>query len=353
MAKRANNPYQELLSFECEHASPFVKATATITCATNANMADTDYITINDGFQIVLYEYDKSADGVTAGRVAWDAGASTAADVAATLATAIAANQPGITVTDNLDGTLTLTSNWPGAAANKTVLEAVTHASFTVSGFTLGADPLSGHSTSFTKKLETAQRVTRVDKVEYINSTGLAAHADNYWEIRLLRGAALVVADKVFTAEADDEIMTSVAHGLLTGDGPFQVSNSGGGLPTGLSALTDYWIIKIDADDFYLATSLANALAGTNVSISTDGTGTQTLADTSETRRQTTMAQWSTDSDAQGALAAGKSVNPVLSATDANLVAAVGDVFSIALVKVASAANLPAGRLVVHARYVS
>ncbi len=67
------------------------------------------------------------------------------------------------------------------------------------------------------------------------------------------------------------------------------------------------------------------------------------------------MGQWSTDSDVsgQGTLAAGKVVNPVLSSTDANLVAAAGDVFSLALVKASSAANLPAGRLVVHGSYVS
>ncbi len=96
---------------------------------------------------------------------------------------------------------------------------------------------------------------------------------------------ALVNPDDVFTAEADTEVFTAVAHGLLTGDGPFQVSNGGGALPTGLTAATDYWVIRIDADTFYLATSLANALAGTNLSISDDGTGTQTIADTASTKR--------------------------------------------------------------------
>lgn len=97
--------------------------------------------------------------------------------------------------------------------------------------------------------------------------------------------APLVYADAVFTADNTTEIFTIAAHGLQTGDGPFQVSNSGGGLPAGLSALTDYYIIKIDANTFYLATSLANALAGTHLSITTNGTGTQTLADTVSTVR--------------------------------------------------------------------
>jgi hypothetical protein len=80
-----------------------------------------------------------------------------------------------------------------------------------------------------------------------------------------------------FTAANATEIFTAAAHGLNTGDGPVRVSNSGGALPTGLAAGTDYWVIKIDANTFFLATSLANALAGTNLLISTDGTGTQTL----------------------------------------------------------------------------
>jgi hypothetical protein len=101
---------------------------------------------------------------------------------------------------------------------------------------------------------------------------------------------ALTVADKVFTAEADDEKMTAAAHGLLTGDGPFRVSNSGGALPAGLTAGTDYWIEKFDANVFYLCTSKALAAAGTHVSITTDGTGTQTLSDTADTERAFTAA---------------------------------------------------------------
>jgi hypothetical protein len=62
-------------------------------------------------------------------------------------------------------------------------------------------------------------------------------------------------ANIVFTAANGTEIFTSVAHGLITGDGPVRVVNAGGALPTGLAADTDYWIIKIDADTFYLATS--------------------------------------------------------------------------------------------------
>lgn len=80
-----------------------------------------------------------------------------------------------------------------------------------------------------------------------------------------------------FTADSTTDHLTATAHGLNTGDGPVQVSNSGGALPAGLAAATNYWVIKIDANTFELATSLSNALAGTQIDITSNGTGTQTL----------------------------------------------------------------------------
>lgn len=84
---------------------------------------------------------------------------------------------------------------------------------------------------------------------------------------------------KTFTADNATEIFTAAAHGFPTGL-KLQVSNSGGGLPAGLSAVTDYFVISVTANTFKLATSLANALAGTNLEITTDGTGTQTATPT-------------------------------------------------------------------------
>ncbi len=97
--------------------------------------------------------------------------------------------------------------------------------------------------------------------------------------------ASLVVADFNFTADNTTDILTAAAHTLQTGDGPFQLTNSGGALPAGLSTLTDYWIIRLDANTFQFATSLANALAGTFVNFTTNGTGTHTAADTVNTKR--------------------------------------------------------------------
>ena len=59
-----------------------------------------------------------------------------------------------------------------------------------------------------------------------------------------------------------------------------QVSNSGGALPTGLAAATDYWTIKLSDTTCKLATTRANAVAGTFITISSAGTGTQSFMGT-------------------------------------------------------------------------
>ncbi len=79
-------------------------------------------------------------------------------------------------------------------------------------------------------------------------------------------------------------LLSLTAHGLLTGDGPVQVSNAGGALPTGLVAATDYWVIKLTADTFKLATSRVSALIGQGITISGSGTGTQSIFSSGGTR---------------------------------------------------------------------
>lgn len=255
MAKRANNPWQERFEILQAHGGTAVAATGLITCVTNANMADSDYITIGDGVNpALLFEYDKSANGVTSGRVSVTAGAGTAAQTAAAFATAITANMPALTVTDNLDGTLTIAHKIPGAAGNVTITENVANAGFTVSGMSGGVNAGEAASTISVKML-TAQRTMRVEKIEYVNPTGLAGHASNYWTIALLKNG-------------------------------------------------------------------------------------------------TVIGSWSTATAAQSTLTANAIVNLVLSATDADLVLAAGDVLSYSLTKAASAANLPGGRLAIHGRYV-
>lgn len=72
--------------------------------------------------------------------------------------------------------------------------------------------------------------------------------------------------------------ITIPGHAFATGaKGQFTTT---GVLPTGLSAVTDYYLIVVDADTLKVASSAANALAGTPIDITTTGTGTQTFTPT-------------------------------------------------------------------------
>lgn len=74
---------------------------------------------------------------------------------------------------------------------------------------------------------------------------------------------------------ASPGVITYTAHGLVTGQ-KIQLTTTGA-LPTGLSASTTYYVIKNDANSFWLATSLSNAAAGTKINTSGSQSGTHTL----------------------------------------------------------------------------
>lgn len=101
---------------------------------------------------------------------------------------------------------------------------------------------------------------------------------------------AHVIADDTFVGEADDDNGTAAAHAYLTGDGPLYVSNAGGALPAPLEAGTPYWAIKTGDNTLKFAASLEDALAGTAIDLTTDGSGTNTISDSADTKR----VQWST-----------------------------------------------------------
>ncbi len=97
----------------------------------------------------------------------------------------------------------------------------------------------------------------------------------NGWRVRL--GA---FKSQTFTANATTDQLAITAHGIESGAGPFYVSNSGGALPAGLSASTPYYAVVNDTlgvNAIQLATSKANALAGTVVNITDTGSGTHTI----------------------------------------------------------------------------
>ncbi len=96
--------------------------------------------------------------------------------------------------------------------------------------------------------------------------------------------ATLIGATKAISApNTTTDAMTATAHGKQTGFGPVRLANSGGALPTGLAAATDYWLIVVDANTVKFASSYANAIAGTPVDITAAGSGTHTMQATMTT----------------------------------------------------------------------
>jgi len=69
-------------------------------------------------------------------------------------------------------------------------------------------------------------------------------------------------------------VMTWTAHGLATG-APIILATTGA-LPTGLTAATVYYAIKVTADTFQLASSNANAYAGTAINTTGSQSGVHT-----------------------------------------------------------------------------
>ena len=81
-------------------------------------------------------------------------------------------------------------------------------------------------------------------------------------------------ASGTFTAATTD-ICTKVAHGFVTGQ-KVRVSTTTT-LPAGLAAATTYYVIRLTADTFSLATTDALATAGTPVNVSDTGSGTHSI----------------------------------------------------------------------------
>ncbi len=96
-------------------------------------------------------------------------------------------------------------------------------------------------------------------------------------------GLALTVPSTVFTADNTTEIFTATGIDLQTGDGPLRVSTTTT-LPSGLTAGTDYYAIRLTANTFKLATSFALAIAGTNLLIASNGTGVHSIVGFGATR---------------------------------------------------------------------
>lgn len=86
--------------------------------------------------------------------------------------------------------------------------------------------------------------------------------------------AAVTVASNEITVTASPEFIT----------GRSVVLSTSGGAPGGLTAGNTYYIVVVNATTIKLASSLSNAINGTTITITTQGTGTHTLTHTLSAR---------------------------------------------------------------------
>jgi len=91
---------------------------------------------------------------------------------------------------------------------------------------------------------------------------------------RLTRGPKWIASSTATITNATPAVVTWTAHGLW--DGATVRFTTTGALPTGLTASTDYFLRKVDANTFKLSTTLANQVAGTFIATSSAGSGDHT-----------------------------------------------------------------------------
>lgn len=94
----------------------------------------------------------------------------------------------------------------------------------------------------------------------------------------------LVIANARVVVDPVADTLTRTAHGLLTGDGPIQLSSTS--TPGGTAIATDYWLVRIDANTLKLAASFLDAMAVTPITIDITSAGADVdIVDTEATAR--------------------------------------------------------------------
>jgi len=121
------------------------------------------------------------------------------------------------------------------------------------------------------------QVMTETNVTNVVYSTAVSRVNAYGWDVFLFPTFVAVAPLAIASAgwNATTNIITSAAHGYQTGVVVRATTTTT--LPTGVSASTDYWVIRLTADTFALAASLALAVAGTKLDFTDAGTGDHTL----------------------------------------------------------------------------
>jgi hypothetical protein len=223
-------------------------ASYVVTCDTNANMDNAvDYVQLSDGFRVVQYTWDSSAPSAPA--IQWAHGAGTAAQNAATLVTAILAQQPALAAV--VVGNTVVVTNLAYGSFTNTTLNAVhqnTPANLAVTQGTTGEDAggaLQAANGAHTTTLWTTAvpKALVIDRVYMVNPTGFAANTSAYWTIAVKNGSTVIASwstqstgsggNGAITAGADTELVLSSTVANLTVGGATAQSISIVATPTG------------------------------------------------------------------------------------------------------------------------
>lgn len=129
----------------------------------------------------------------------------------------------------------------------------------------LTAANLAGFSYLFRKSNDDTTTVSDFENVQkwvFVNSSAVSLNANTTFTF---------TAGDVTPASGN---INKNSHGLLTGA---VIRLAGSDIPGGLSTSSYYYVIKVDANNFKLASTLDDAIANTNLTFSDAGSGTNTL----------------------------------------------------------------------------
>ena len=112
----------------------------------------------------------------------------------------------------------------------------------------------------------TEQLLTNPDPV---NNKAIILHCDLH-DFRIRPGKYVGFPFVQADVSVANNTITEAAHGLVDGDGPYQLAN-GGGLPAPIVVDTNYYVIEAGVNAISLATSYENAIAGVAIDITTTG----------------------------------------------------------------------------------
>lgn len=168
-------------------------------------------------------------------------------------------------------GRLTLTTNTPVMTADATAQSTVYYAPYVGSYVPI----YSGSAWSMLQFIQKSLALNSTDNL--LGNVYDIFGYSNAGTLTLGTGPAWSNTATITVTIATPAVVTWASHGLVEGS-PVVFTNSGGALPTGITAGTTYYVssTSLAAGSFRFSTSVANAAAGTNVATSGSQSGTHT-----------------------------------------------------------------------------